>query len=63
MSMYTVEPRWGQREVLRFVLVCAIASGLGSCAFVMAAYVATRSETLLFVELSGFSGVVRFLVS
>jgi membrane associated rhomboid family serine protease len=52
------EPRWGQRETLRFVLVCAIASALGSCVAVMAMYAATRSETILFAELSGLSGVV-----
>jgi membrane associated rhomboid family serine protease len=52
------EPRWGQREALRFVLVCAVTSALGSCVAVMAMYVATREERLLFVELSGFSGVV-----
>lgn len=52
------EPRWGQREAIRFVVVCALASALGSCVFVMATFAATRSEGLLFVELSGFSGVV-----
>lgn len=52
------EPRWGRPEVFRFVVVCAVTSALGSCAFLMAVYAATRSEGLLFVELSGFSGVV-----
>ncbi|KAJ1632348.1 eukaryotic integral membrane protein-domain-containing protein [Pavlovales sp. CCMP2436] len=60
LSLYghIFEPRWGQREVLRFAVVCVVASGIGSCAFVTAAYAATRSETILFVELSGCSGIV-----
>lgn len=55
---HVFQPRWGLKEAVRFVLVCATSSALASCFALMVMYMATRAEQLLFVELSGFSGVV-----
>lgn len=51
------ESRWGLHEVLRFTIVCALASSVGSFVLIVAIYVATKSEAALFCELSGFCGV------